>query len=182
MLFEHIYFLKKGISGITVFLTSFIIVSIFFYISKKKGNRFQIITLELAAYSLPISSLNILGTSFAVLKLPWFYLFGLGFIISTLLSNKVYLDKNKSFLLYILFSLICLGILIMGLSVDIKDALGDYITLLFFYLMILLASVIHNKFYRYEFESVKSAYVNSCVIASFGIITQFFFAKFLVLI
>ena len=103
----------------------------FIYVSKKQGNSLLIALVELLCYTWSSSWRNIFGGSFADIPIPWFYLIGLVIVLYFVFNRKFRIQKKLFIMLWIL---ITLGLIPVIISADFREAITEYITLLFFIL------------------------------------------------
>ena len=142
----------------------------FIYVSKKQGNSLLIALVELLCYTWSSSWRNIFGGSFADIPIPWFYLIGLVIVLYFVFNRKFRIQKKLFIMLWIL---ITLGLIPVIISADFREAITEYITLLFFYLVIGAVSFSNISIKEDDYFSVLKSFVYAILFSSIFIIFQF---------
>lgn len=139
----------------------------FILLERKRGVAKEIYLLELMCYVWSSSWRSFMGTPFASLPLPWFYIIGAFLMMFAIVPM---LWKKSKTVVYV-FSLLLLGIVPTIFSPDVIEALSFYITVAF---CILIPVAIEQKadLTDENRDLVINSFVNATVIAGVFLIAQ----------
>lgn len=156
-------------SNIIIAFIQLCIILKFIAVSKKQGNSFLVALIELLCYSWSSSWRNIFGGDFADIPLPWFYLIGLLIVLYIIFCKKFSINKS----IFIIMLLIIVGLIPLFKSSYFYDAISQYITFLFFYVVVGTISSANITISENELFNILKSFVYAILFSSIGIISQF---------
>lgn len=170
------------LNQITSIMIAIISTALFFVLYKKLRSktfrRGQILIMMMSA-SIPISFRNILGGEFSANPLTWFYILGAIYFMISLLNN---INKKKkitiNFMEILILFLVVLSILPLMNSTNLVEGLKEYITYLFFLLLLFAALVNKESLNEHEYSGIIKLYIFGGLFASCGIIFQYIMFTF----
>lgn len=161
---------QNNYSGPVVMGASFCILMFLFYFFKKEGLGSSAIFLILMCLSIPTSFRNILGGSFGEFPLTWFYLLGLGYVVSSFYDSN---QKKMNYYQFLMIYLLIFSIIPILKATSVKESIGEYITYGFFLVSVFEASRNQNSLSSLEYNVIKKVYIFAVIISALGIIFQF---------
>lgn len=183
LLIFSLYFLVcmvyvKNISSIFIFAIQTIIIGLLYYILKSKHKNYIGAFIELLALTIPISFRNVFGGSFGENPLCWFYILG-GFF--TIFTTSIYIKKKSlsfdKFSLLIIYQII-FGIIPFLVTRNKGEGLKEYLTYLFFGLIILTANMNKETLSSLSVNRIKKAYLIGCIFSCIGIFYQYIMIEY----
>ena len=174
-LLVNIFSTSTGKSNIVIASILLCICISYIYVSKKKGNGLLVSLVELLCYTWSSSWRNIFGGSFESMPIPWFYLIGLMILLYIIFRNEFKVQKGIFILLWLL---ITLGIIELAISPGFSEAMTEYITVLFLYLVIGAVQFSKITIEENEYFSMLKSFVYAMLISSIFIILQFAIQSF----
>lgn len=176
----YVYAYQFNISNIGVAATALIIIILLYLRSKREGMSNHAIIIELMCYTVPVAWRSVFGGSFASLPVPWFYIMGVVFILSLLLSKTIKVEKNvRTGMTVSLTAIIILGTIQLWRSIDFNDALKEYITLSFYFLVLIFSVICSGLLSKEDYDRVIKAYILTCFMTAIFIIIQFAAARYM---
>jgi len=152
-----------------------------YYFIRKHNTSKTAALIELMCYSIPISWRNIFGGSFASLPVPWFYIIGALLALRLVMIKSPISKKMKwstVFLVLVQISVVFLSLGPLAItkyqsSIYFTEAVGQFITLSFYNILILLCIAKGSLLEEKDMFRLRQAYVFGGLITSIGVIIQF---------
>lgn len=173
--FAYIY----AVSNILIMLVSATMFFIIYLNLSKKNITKGARLISLMAASIPISFRNIFGGEFSEFPLMWFYVLGALYVLFTIISlinNKSKFTINYRGLTVIF--IIGISLIPLLISVDKTEALKEWLTYLFFLLLVLVSILKKNSLSAKDYNHILNFYIFGGIFAAIGVIFQYIMFTF----
>ena len=170
-LYLIVCFADRGLLNAAIVLPLSLLLIIYIFKQFRLKYSYEQSLLFLMNLSLPISFRSILGSEFADLPLPWFYVFGIFYFFNSFGKNYRRGSKDINGILVITIVLSLVPLLI---SNDMIEGFKEMLTYDFFLLMMLAANNSRTILYKRERQVFYDTFVFGCLFASLGVLYQFY--------
>lgn len=155
------------------FFVSFVFFLLIFIKSRKKNSVIASLVI-LMCLSIPLSFRNVMGGDFDQFPLSWFYFFG--FILSIVLLFKwlkTIEDIRINYYQLIILFTILFSIIPLINSTFFREGLNEFITLIFFLVLLLTSSLMPGILRENEYKSAIGYYIAGTLLSSLMVTLQY---------
>lgn len=177
----NLYAYQYSINPIIFFLASIVLYCSMYIIEKRRKKSTQCIILEMLCFSWAFSWTNILGTSTnkSSNQITWFYVIGIFAFLNFILHNRELRIKKGNLMLDIAFiTIFVYSIIPLIMANNFKDGFPDFLTTIFFCLMVFVCYKSRKNLTHDEFNGIINCFIFVNVICSIIILIQYFIYQY----